>query len=1826
MMAEPEPFSRHSSLNWPAGSLSGSLDPWVSVPQTNATHVHKSPHLSVVNSEANSLPTVILTEDDLADPIGVIEAHREAGRQYGAIKIVVPQKLRKMIGEPRPVDPSTFEFSTTKLRSTTTKEEYRKRVEFVDALFRFHADSSSDKRDTGPTASSQADPPTKDQDVQDAEGLQSSGSMPQGKQYHSVLKREKVEKEGTELVAKTDDEAENAKSETKTSTEVTLDTSPAITPNGTNRGNSEAAEVKLENSQVSEASTPTISYSEPATTEKEMQPELQSPTQAKTSPQTTPQPAPESTLLKPELPPDTPTGIFFPYSPVQFQPPKLGNKIVDLYTLYHLVIRQGGFQYVNEHNGWSEVGSSMGYTPAEVANWKFHLAAIYQSNLLRFEQSNFQETNGHKRSANDTIAVAGSSSIYRRFTRTKIARGVPLNMMSYVQVAPGVNGDEMKISPTGKRFKLGHAMENLAGGNVEDKEGLSRSTTAGATRTLRDMTEKNARVLDRIAGKHSSKITNSATGAPEVSLEDFEAIFWDEISEKSWDALEVEFARDIIQTAMTPRFREVGVEKHEHVSDVQSTAEEARCLWNMNNIALAPNSVLGTLSNSDCAANIGIPSINVGMALSYDNWRSEDHFLALCDYQESGAPRVWNFVAEKDAEKFEKLVEKLTAEAEMPTTITGVTGQEKQSVLAASLDTVPFRADSRRYPHRSNLLDMFPGGPGRSSTLKSDALDTLVLPETLRRHGISVCSVMQFPGEYIIKYPRVYSSTLHTGVGVSSKVHTAPPSWMEYASAGEQWLSSRLILPAFLVFKMLTNFANCYDNGNGRVNFGLDFFGVASEHLSARIESELALRDQVRRMLHHAKDTAVDEKNTTIDFWISDVDLRCVFPTRVVVTALHLALEIVMSMENFMDVAEEVMSNHAYRVELQVCYPDERLRSFCRALSGYSVNFNEWLSSCQEFFSVESQPSLRSIKALLADGDRIHQAMKCSVSGSTSQGDVGEFLAALGTLRLFVHRANNVVDECQLILNVKHQQRIRGGTGGTSPDTDAAASDDYFSRLCQVLRMVPTLGFVSPETDQIVELRTEIENFDRAARQLMGRPLATAKEFADLIELGTSFGLVLPSLSLLQRLKNRLEWTATFDTLVSGGDPFATKADHYTLEHLVDFLLRGSSILGSGDVSKLDTITKMVGASQKVSAAILQSVTVEYADELDPQVVEDIIVEVEARSRSSFSDRIVPSAAVYSRLGELRSQSAMLEKYNSMLKSMREGTHHPYQHAKNILKQTEASGMRFKSNIIAHGLTMCDDWLLSLGTFVESAQYPRAVEADGGDGKLGLVPSVVKKLRQMEKKTEESLAFGGDEYEQSSSYQEIMGGSGGNDLGEDGENYELSNEKMIESRSGEQRGSSLTQDQTSNDLNSTQSAPNIDSSNPDSKIVSNLAGIEQHTLAKLETTTHGTEAIPRNANGAIESCLSSGGQVQVNDENEEKSQGGHSQSEVVAKTEPSEPDAMQPSPQPTQPHKQESRPTPAPPSIPIYCLCRQPEFGDMIGCDVCKEWYHTLCVHAAESMDDDSDSKYICPMCTLVEFNKTAVTTSSATISSLSSLAKASMWLIVQPPIELELVTKLLEHVEEWQEGLKMFLRGADILGDKERLDRYRFVLRKLYGLPVMMDNMFREVMAAVKKMGGELKEMTEKEIMDKETDIGGQNIDDQMKVVPVGPTEQPDSHEITPIQRTAVEKDEIDPGLHESQANNIVPQLESAQMPVEVSLTRPEPTELTPVTELSPPTHQVQPIDALVSSHPAQTYQHAESEATSETQSGVTGLLSSLVSRASSETHNGMKGEEQMD
>ena len=54
----------------------------------------------------------------------------------------------------------------------------------------------------------------------------------------------------------------------------------------------------------------------------------------------------------------------------------------------------------------------------------------------------------------------------------------------------------------------------------------------------------------------------------------------------------------------------------------------------------------------------------------------------------------------------------------------------------------------------------------------------MVPPPMLVKHGVSLCHTVQEPGQFILVFPRAFTSSICTGYLVSESVYFAQPSWL----------------------------------------------------------------------------------------------------------------------------------------------------------------------------------------------------------------------------------------------------------------------------------------------------------------------------------------------------------------------------------------------------------------------------------------------------------------------------------------------------------------------------------------------------------------------------------------------------------------------------------------------------------------------------------------------------------------------------------------------------------------------------------------------------------------------------------------------------------------------------------------------------------------------------------------------------------------------------------------------------------------------------------------------------------------------------------------
>ena len=90
-----------------------------------------------------------------------------------------------------------------------------------------------------------------------------------------------------------------------------------------------------------------------------------------------------------------------------------------------------------------------------------------------------------------------------------------------------------------------------------------------------------------------------------------------------------------------------------------------------------------------------------------------------------------------------------------------------------------------------------------SDLIDSDPLwlpeDTLALsPDTLREHGVSLCRIVQKPGQFLVVFPQTFTASVSGGYNISESLHFATADWIPLGCKAAQvrieghWISVRL--------------------------------------------------------------------------------------------------------------------------------------------------------------------------------------------------------------------------------------------------------------------------------------------------------------------------------------------------------------------------------------------------------------------------------------------------------------------------------------------------------------------------------------------------------------------------------------------------------------------------------------------------------------------------------------------------------------------------------------------------------------------------------------------------------------------------------------------------------------------------------------------------------------------------------------------------------------------------------------------------------------------------------------------------------------------------
>ena len=148
-----------------------------------------------------------------------------------------------------------------------------------------------------------------------------------------------------------------------------------------------------------------------------------------------------------------------------------------------------------------------------------------------------------------------------------------------------------------------------------------------------------------------------------------------------------------------------------------------------------------------------------------------------------------------------------------------------------------------------------------------------------------------------------------------------------------------------------------------------------------------------------------------------------------------------------------------------------------------------------------------------------------------------------------------------------------------------------------------------------------------------------------------------------------------------------------------------------------------------------------------------------------------------------------------------------------------------------------------------------------------------------------------------------------------------------------------------------------------------------------------------------------------------------------------------------------------------YCVCREYEYGTMVECDKCNEWYHVQCVKDVSNPDAD---KYICPTCLVISMssNYNQFLQDQITLGELKEIYAQGELLNAQSINEMIIMKDLIDELTKHHIGLQDQIARVVLQSDiTTKLDCLRFILRKLYGNGVLLNDIWDHVLNLIRNM-----------------------------------------------------------------------------------------------------------------------------------------------------------------
>ncbi|KAI5705479.1 hypothetical protein M8J76_005240 [Diaphorina citri] len=454
----------------------------------------------------------------------------------------------------------------------------------------------------------------------------------------------------------------------------------------------------------------------------------------------------------------------------QFKIPVVEKRAVDLYSLYKIILDEGGIDVVNKQKKWKSVCYRMGYQHSKHTQnvLKGHYDRILHPFYL-FEKA--KESGQEDKYLDDNVGThkqlydAGQNasdiavSKRRPYSRGKKCKKKPEEddpLAKYVCHNCGRGDSEASMllcdgcDDSFHTFCLTPPLADIPKGDWRCPKcvafEVAQPTEAfGFEQARREYTLQQ---FGEMADQFKSDYFNMPVHLVPTSAVEKE--YWRVVSLIDGD-ITVEYGADLHTMDHGSGFPTKScvnkAEQDQEGTDLKMYMGYVDSGWNLNNLPVLEGSVLGHISAN--ISGMKVPWMYVGMCFSTFCWHNEDHWSYSINYLHWGEAKTWYGVPGSSAEHFEEVM---------------------------------YSAVPELFVSQPDLLHQ---------------LVTIMNPNIFMNHDVPICRTDQQAGEFVITFPRAYHAGFNQGYNFAEAVNFAPPDWLKI---GRECINNYSKLHRFCVF------------------------------------------------------------------------------------------------------------------------------------------------------------------------------------------------------------------------------------------------------------------------------------------------------------------------------------------------------------------------------------------------------------------------------------------------------------------------------------------------------------------------------------------------------------------------------------------------------------------------------------------------------------------------------------------------------------------------------------------------------------------------------------------------------------------------------------------------------------------------------------------------------------------------------------------------------------------------------------------------------------------------------------------------------------------